>query len=116
VKPIRVEKCPKCGATLRERTVEKNAHLHAALTAISKQKQWAGKWLDTEAWKRLIVAAYERSNKRPAEFYPAIDGSGFDVVYRRTSYMSQEEIRELIYFTEAWALDNGVVLKELEPQ
>jgi hypothetical protein len=110
VKPtsIRVDKCPRCGVSLRERSVEKNAHLHAILGAISKQKQWAGKWLDIEAWKRLMVAAYERANKRPAEFYPALDGQGFDVVYRRTSRMSQEEIREVIFFAEAWAIDNGV--------
>jgi hypothetical protein len=105
---IRVDKCPNCGHTLRERSTEKNAHLHAILGAISKQRQWAGKWLDIEAWKRLMVSAYERANGRQAEFYPALDGQGFDVVYRRTSRMSQEEIRELIHFSEAWAIDNGV--------
>jgi hypothetical protein len=113
---IRIDKCPKCGVTLRERTTEKNAHLHALLSEISTQKQWAGKWLDIEAWKRLMVAAYERAHGRAAEFYPALDGQGFDVVWRRTSYMSQAEIRDLILYVESWALDNNVVLKELEPQ
>ena len=110
---IRIDKCPRCGCTLRERTVEKNAHLHAILGEISKQKQWAGQWLDIEAWKRLLTAAYERAKGRSAEFYPALDGAGFDVVYRRTSRMAQEEIRDLILYAESWALDNGVVLKEL---
>jgi hypothetical protein len=94
--------------------VEKNAHLHAVLGQKSKQKQWAGKWLDVEAWKRLVVAAYERAHGRTAEFYPAIDGQGFDVVYRRTSRMAEEEIREVIMFAESWALENGVELRELE--
>jgi hypothetical protein len=110
---IRVDKCPRCGASLRERSVEKNAHLHAVLSEIAKQKQWAGKWLDIEAWKRLIVAAYERTQGRSAEIYPALDGQGFDVVYRRTSRMAQDEIREVIMFAESWAIDNGVRLKEL---
>lgn len=109
---IRIDKCPRCGCTLRERTVEKNAHLHAILGAISKQRQWAGKWLDSEAWKRLMVAAFERERGQSAEFYPALDGQGFDVVYRRTSRMSQEEIRELIHFAEAWAIEQGVDLGE----
>jgi len=109
---ILVDRCPRCGVTLRERTPEKNAHLHVILGAISKQKQWAGKWLDIEAWKRLMVAAYERAHGRPAEFYPSLDGQGFDVVYRRTSRMSEEEIREVIYFAESWALENGVELPE----
>ena len=102
--------------TLRERTTEKNAHLHALLGEIAKQKQWAGKWLDIEAWKRLLVAAYERAKGGTVEIYPAVDGAGFDVVYRRTSRMSQEEIRDLILYVESWAIDQGVVLKEPEPQ
>lgn len=105
---VRIDRCPRCGCTLRERTTEKNAHLHAVLGAISKQKQWAGKWLDIEAWKRLIVAAYERTKGRAAEVYPALDGHGFDVVYSRTSRMSQEEIRDVILYAESWAIDNGV--------
>lgn len=109
---IRIDRCPRCGVTLRERSTEKNAHLHAILGAISKQKQWAGQWLDIEAWKRLMVAAFEREKGHNAEFYPALDGAGFDVVYRRTSRMSQEEIRELIAFAEAWAIEQGVELGE----
>ena len=105
---IRVDKCPRCHATLRERSLEKNAHLHAVLGAISKQKQWAGSYLDIEAWKRLMVAAFEREKGHGVEMYPALDGHGIDIVYRRTSRMSQEEIRELIHFAEAWAIDNGV--------
>lgn len=112
--PIRIDRCPHCQHTLRERSVEKNAHLHALLGEISKQKKWAGQWLDIEAWKRLMVAAFERAKGRSAEIYPAIDGQGFDVVYRRTSRMAQEEIRELILYVEAWAIDNDVVLREPE--
>lgn len=98
--------------TLRERSVEQNSKFHALLHDISTQKQWAGKWLDIEAWKRLIVAAWERAEKRPAEFYPAIDGAGFDVVYRRTSRMNKNEMIELIDFATAWAVDQGIKLQE----
>lgn len=114
-----VDKCPRCGATLRLRSVEKNAHLHATLSEISKQLDWprgTGQILDVEQWKRLMVAAFERERGRQVAVYPAIDGHGVDVVYRRTSRMTQEEIRELIHFAEAWAIDQGVKLKELEPQ
>ena len=111
---IRIDRCPKCQATLRERSVEQNAKLHALLSDISKQKQWAGKWLDIEAWKRLMVAAFERASGRGAEFYPALDGQGFDVVYRRTSRMAKQEMIDLIEFATAWAVENGVVLSEPE--
>lgn len=112
MRPIRIDRCPRCGTTLRERSVEKNAHLHAILGAISKQIQWAGRWLTIEEWKRLMVAAFEREKGRQPEMLPALDGAGMDLIYRRTSRMSQEEIRELIHFAEAWAIDRGVELGE----
>lgn len=113
---IRVDRCPRCMTTLRERTTEKNARFHAVMGELAAQLDWprgSGNRLDIEAWKRLIVSAYERAHGRPAEFYPSIDGAGFDVVYRRTSRMSQEEMRDVIDFAESWALEQGVELKEL---
>jgi hypothetical protein len=109
---IRIDKCPHCAGVLRERTTEQNAKLHALLTDISQQREWAGKHIDVEAWKRLMVAAWERANKHPAEFYPAIDGQGFDVVYRRTSRLAKQDMIDLIEYVTAWAVDNGIVLAE----
>lgn len=76
------------------RSVEQNAKLHAMLHDISRQKQWAGKWLDIEDWKRLMVAAWCRVNKESAILMPAIDGQGFDVIYRRTSKLSVSGFNE----------------------
>jgi len=84
------------------------------LADIAKQKQWAGKWLDVEAWKRLMVAAWERSEGRSAEFYPALDGAGFDVVWTRTSRLNKNEMIELIEFATAWAIENGVKLEQCQ--
>ncbi len=97
---------------LRERSIEQNAKLHAVLQDISTQKQWNGQYLDVEAWKRLMVAAYERANGRTAEFYPSLDGAGFDVVHRRTSRMNKEEMSELVEFATSWAIDKGIKLEE----
>ena len=33
---------------------------------------------------------------------PALDGAGVDVVFRRTSEMSQREVSDLLAFIEAW--------------
>ena len=108
----RVDKCPNCGVSIRQRSSEQNAKLHALLHDIASQKQWAGSALDPEAWKRLLVAAWERSEKRAAEIYPALDGAGFDVVYRHTSRMNNREMSELIEYITAWAIDNGVILQD----
>jgi len=111
-RPLAIDRCPHCAGVLRQRSIEQNAKLHSVLQDISTQKQWAGKWLDVEAWKRLMVSAWERANGRAAEFYPALDGQGFDVVYRRTSRMNKNEMIELIEYATAWAIDNDVQLHE----
>ena len=113
---LRIDRCPHCKGTLRERTTEKNARFHAVMGELSAQRDWprgSGQYIDIEVWKRLIVAAYERAHGRHAEMYPAIDGDGMDVVYRRTSRMAQQEMRDLIDYAESWAVENGVTLKEL---
>lgn len=84
------------------RNNSQNALLHAILTEISREREWAGKTRDVETWKRLLVAAWCRARGEAVEFLPALDGHGVDVVFRRTSKMSKAEIAELIDYVEAW--------------
>jgi hypothetical protein len=110
-RPYVVDKCPNCGTFLRGRTGEQNNGMHAVFDDIAKQQDWprgSGQKLDGEAWKRLLMAAYERANNRAAEFYPALDGHGFDVVYRRTSKLSKREASEFMEFVFAWCAEQGL--------
>lgn len=107
----RIEKCPHCGKTLRQRSTEQNAGLHAALLDISNQIDWPrGTRLmrDVETWKRLFVMAWERTEGRAAEMYPAIDGAGFDLITRHTHRMSKEQLSELFDFVVAQGSEWGV--------
>jgi hypothetical protein len=108
--PTRIDRCPKCGTRLVQRSVEQNDKLHALLHDISEQKQWAGQWLDVEDWKRLVTAAWERASGRQARMFPSLDGQGIDVVYQRTSRLSKEEMAELIEYATAWAVQHEVRL------
>ncbi len=92
------------------RSAEQNAKLHAMLQDISRQRQWAGQWLDVEDWKRLMVAAWCRANKQTVRIVPALDGHGFDVIYKRTSKLSVTEMIDLIEFVQWWAVEHGVRL------
>lgn len=94
------------------RNLEQNALLHAVLTDIADQLEWAGEKRDLETWKRLLVAAWMRATGRNVTLLPSIDGRGFDALYARTSRLGKAECSELIEYIYAWASDNGVNFTE----
>lgn len=84
------------------RTSDQNAKLHALLQEISVTREWAGQKWSVEQWKRLLTAAWMRARGRSAHVVPALDGGGFDVLYRHTSEMSKTEMIDLIEYIMAW--------------
>jgi NinB protein len=107
-----IDRCPHCAGVLRQRSNEQNARLHAVISDIAEQKEWDGQKLDVEVWKRLLVGAFCRANGQSVQIYRAIDGNGLEMVYRRTSRMSKQEMSELIEYVTSWALEQGVILHD----
>jgi hypothetical protein len=103
--------CPHC---LREyvRSDDQSRKFHALCNDVSKQREWGGQILDCEAWKRLFVAAWMRASDRKVELLPALDGHGFDALYRRTSRLGKAEMTELIEYVLAWCAENEVAIQE----
>lgn len=85
-----------------KRNSDINAALHASIGEVAERVEWAGRRWDTETWKRLLVASWCRATHEPTVMLPALDGHGVDVVFRRTSEMSQAEVRDLLAFIDAW--------------
>ncbi len=94
------------------RSDAQNKLLHACLSDISAQVEWAGQKRDVDTWKRLLTAAWLRARGESIEILPAIDGHGVDIVFRRTSKLSKAECSELSEFVMAWAAEKGVALAE----
>ena len=97
-----------------KRSDAQNRLLHACLSEISKQVEWAGCKRDVDTWKRLLTAAWLRARGEPIEMLPALDGNGVDIVFRRTSQLTKAECAELSEFVMAWAAERGIVLMEAE--
>lgn len=97
--------------TIKEptRNLDQNALLHALLTEVADEHEWAGRKRDVETWKRLMVAAWDRARGAAIEYLPALDGHGVDIVFRRTSQLSKAECCELIEFINAWMAEQEVV-------
>jgi hypothetical protein len=85
-----------------KRGLDINAAMHATLGEIAARVTWAGKRWSIEAWKRMLVAAWSRAVGLQIEIAPALDGMGVDVIYSPTSEMSQEQVRDLLGFIDAW--------------
>lgn len=103
--------CPQCGFLIEVRNEGQNAALHTLCADLAKQVDWprgSRTRIDAEAWKRLIMAAYERAHGRQADLYPSLDGHGFDVVYRRSSRVSKKEMADILEFGNAFAAENEV--------
>src|SRR5690606_16304338 len=59
------------------RSLDQNAKLHAMLGDIARQKQWAGRSLEIDDWKRLLVDAWARQEGgHAARVVPSLDGEG----------------------------------------
>jgi hypothetical protein len=89
-----------------------NAALHSMLGKIAARVPWAGKMREIETWKRLLVAAWCRSQNDGVEILPALDGNGIDIVFRKTSQMTQDEMRDLLGYIEAWAAEQPEMQKD----
>ena len=94
-----------------KRSDAQNRLLHACLSEISKQVEWAGAKHDVDTWKRLLVAAWCRARREHVELLPALDGHGVDIVFRRTSQLTRGECVELCDFIGAWCAEHGVELR-----
>ena len=90
------------------RSLAQNAKLHALIADIAKNLEWAGAKRDVETWKRLLTAAWLRARGEPIEMLPALDGHGVDIVFRRTSELTVNEMIELIEYIQAWAVDKNI--------
>ena len=93
-----------------KRSDAQNRLLHACLSEISKQVEWAGAKRDVDTWKRLLTAAWLRARGEPIEMLPALDGHGVDIVFRRTSQLTKAECAELSEFVMAWAAERDIVI------
>lgn len=89
-----------------KRSGEQNAALHALITEIARQCEWAGRRWDVETWKRLLVSAWGRTNGQQMHIVPALDGHGVDIVPIRTSALTRAECNDLLEYVQAWAAEN----------
>lgn len=95
-----------------KRTTPQNKHFHALCSDIAKSGlKWAGKARDADDWKALLVSGHAVATKLGGEVIPGIEGE-FVAIRESTSRMGKGRAASLIEYTLAFALTNGVELRE----
>ena len=85
------------------RSLEQNDLFHALCGELASSRIWAGKLRDTEAWKRLLVDAWARTeNLMQAEIVPSLDGQSIVNLGIQTRKMKVADMGDLITFAEAY--------------
>lgn len=94
---------------MTRRTLEQNALFHAICGKVAQQRQWAGMWLDTVAWKRLFVDAWARHEGRlQGRIVPSLDGHSIVNLGLQTRRLSIHDMADLITFAEVYCEEHGV--------
>lgn len=95
------------------RSLEQNAMFHAICGDIARQRKWAGRWLDAEAWKRLLVDAWARTDNRiQGHVVPSLDGASVVNLGIQTRRMTVGDMADLITFAQSYAVEHDVALNE----
>ncbi len=98
------------------RSKEQNALFHAVCGDISKQRRWAGRKIDVEGWKRLLVDAWAReTDRQQGDVVPSLDGASIVNLSMQTRRLRVKEMADLITFAQWWATDNDVKLRDVAP-
>ena len=104
------------GAVVRiekpKRTLAQNDRLHAMITDVARQVEWAGSKRTVEAWKDIFTAAL-RSANHGLDVVPGLNG-GFVLLGMHTSRMSKAEVGDLMTLVEAFGAEHGVTFEREE--
>ena len=95
-----------------KRTDGQNERFHAIVGDIAKSGlPWAGKRRSPAQWKGLTVSGHAVATGEGAEMVPGLEGEYVNL-RESTALMSIKRGSSLIEYTTAFALNNGVLLRD----
>jgi len=90
------------------RSEAENKLLHALISHIAQHHEWAGAKRSVDVWKRLLIASWCRATGENVEMLPALDGHGYDIIWRKSSRLTVAECADLIEWIYCWGAEFGV--------
>ncbi|MGQ3299678.1 recombination protein NinB [Reyranella sp.] len=97
---------------LPKRTLSQNAIFHALCGDIAKSgKEWAGCQRTAKEWKTLLISAHATATGLEADVVIGLEGEMVEIRESSAS-MSVERSTSLIEYTIAWAVMNGIKIRD----
>jgi len=93
-----------------KRSDPQNKRMWALLADVARQGQIGGRKFNAEAWKCIFMKAMGKE----VDFLPTLDGQSFFPSGFRSSELSVKDMADMQTFIEAWACEQGIVLKHME--
>ena len=97
----------------KTRSIEQNAKLHALISEIAKQKTYIGKHRSILTWKAIFVSGHNIASGNNVEMGVGLEGEVLNL-RESTASMSVKRMISLIEYIQAWAIQNGVMLRDWE--
>lgn len=95
-----------------KRNLAQNNFFHVLCTDVSRQVLWADKPRPLLDWKALFVSGHAIATGRPGEVVTGLEGE-FCCIRESTAQMGVKRMNSLIEYAQAWAVGNGVRLREV---
>lgn len=95
-----------------KRNLAQNNFFHVLCTDVSRQVLWADKPRSKLDWKALFVSGHAIATGRPGEVVTGLEGE-FCSIRESTAQMGVGRMNSLIEYAQAWAVGNGVRLREV---
>lgn len=99
------------GEAASKRSTEQNDLFHSICHELSQQRSWAGRQIDTEGWKRLLVDSWARATDRSqGQVVPSLDGHSVVNLGIQTRRLPVSDMSELIEFAQSYCVEHDVEL------
>jgi len=95
-----------------DRSLLQNSLFHALCGDVARQAIWLEKERTAVQWKTLFVSGHAVATGLGAEVVPGLEGE-FCNVRESTAKMGIKRMASLIEYSQAWAVGNGVQLREV---
>jgi len=101
------------GEMAGRRSAEQNDLFHSICHELSQQRSWAGRQIDTEGWKRLLVDSWARATDRSqGQVVPSLDGHSVVNLGIQTRRLPMADMSELIEFAQSYCVEHDVELHQ----